>query len=828
MRVGEAEVKGGSVRVSGPQQHRAELPWHILPLAALILGWGAASVAYAADLVQIVIQARYPRAVFRVDGQPYIGQATFLWPLNSTHVLEFEVIGDGYQYESNGRVRYRFKRWVEASGKTSWGTRLVQVLVAEAAFSPITLDLDIEYQVRLQVAGGGYQPSRPDSGCVVPGPSSPGEYRPGIVLLNGRCYDGDTVVWLPPGELVLEAYPYPGFAFTGWGIGGSSLTGQLQILQLSTPLDIVANFQPARRVRFLTDPPGLKLIVDQSLTPTPLASPCDDWQRLPVAPPPGVEPLCVGEFDWPVGSRHTIAALSPQDDLWGRTWVFQSFSNGMSNPGVYEVDALTPPHTIVARFVRGARLSLLTQPVGLKLEINGRSNWPAYNFVAAPGEIFRIRAPSEQLDAQGRRWVFRSWSNGGPQEQELVVPEEAVDRGLYLIAQYELLSRLTIESTPPGVVMEVDGTPCSTPCLVDRPSGTPVRLRAPAIVAVSEWERYEFTGWGDGEERERTVTLSGTEVLRLVAQYERKYRLELKSHPVDGGVIESLPASSDGFYPAGLKVLVRAKPSATYRFRRWAGDLESAYSEAVVELDRPKSVVAYFEHQPETPMAEVVNAASLKIGEPVAPGSLITIFGADLASGVETVADGGLPQTLAGVSVTVSERVLALLYASPDQINAWLPPDLPEGDYELTVYRLGRGWVKGRIRVARNAPGLFFRLVDGHPWAVAVSEEGSVITPEMPAKPGAWVTLFATGIGPLEPSPPYGFPCPLGRRFQSVDLVEAWSRDRQLEVRQVIAAAGLYGVQAVEVRMPEEAAGSVEVQLRVNGTTSNPVLVPVR
>ncbi|MBC7293066.1 MAG: hypothetical protein H5T84_02970, partial [Thermoleophilia bacterium] len=168
----------------------------------------------------------------------------------------------------------------------------------------------------------------------------------------------------------------------------------------------------AKRVRFLTDPLGLNVLVDRTVLPTPKSLPCDTQQQLPVPPPPGVEPLCVGEVDWALGSKHTIGAPSPQYDAYGRLWVFKSFSNGMENHSVYEVTSLMPPETIVARFVRGARISFVTQPAGLKLEINGRSNWPAYNFVAAPGEQYHVSAPLEQTDAQGRKWVFSHWSNG--------------------------------------------------------------------------------------------------------------------------------------------------------------------------------------------------------------------------------------------------------------------------------------------------------------------------------------------------------------------------------------------------------------------------------
>src|SRR5258708_8634748 len=73
----------------------------------------------------------------------------------------------------------------------------------------------------------------------------------------------------------------------------------------------------------------------------------------------------------------------------------------------------------------------------------------------------------------------------------------------------------------------------------------------------------------------------------------------------------------------------------------------------------------------------VVNAASLSSGS-VAPGSIITIFGTKLTSGVASATDATKPpSTLGGVTVSIGGSAAALFYVSPTQINAVAHPPTP-------------------------------------------------------------------------------------------------------------------------------------------------------
>src|SRR5690349_9651326 len=80
----------------------------------------------------------------------------------------------------------------------------------------------------------------------------------------------------------------------------------------------------------------------------------------------------------------------------------------------------------------------------------------------------------------------------------------------------------------------------------------------------------------------------------------------------------------------------------------------------------------------QTPVVEaggVVDAASFTA--PVVPGSLVSIFGAHLASAPGAAQAIPLPVALGGVTVSFNGIAAPLLYVSPLQINAQLPWTVP-------------------------------------------------------------------------------------------------------------------------------------------------------
>ena len=163
----------------------------------------------------------------------------------------------------------------------------------------------------------------------------------------------------------------------------------------------------------------------------------------------------------------------------------------------------------------------------------------------------------------------------------------------------------------------------------------------------------------------------------------------------------------------------------------------------------------------------VVSAATFLGGGSVAPGSLVSLFGANLSDETAGAATVPLPKELAGRVVETSDGVrAALLFASPGQFNLQLPVETStqSGIQALAVRRADTGELLagGAISVATASPGIFTATQDGQGAALAINQDGSVNGPSNPAARGQSIVFFGTGQGQTDPVIANGEPAPSG------------------------------------------------------------------
>ncbi len=140
----------------------------------------------------------------------------------------------------------------------------------------------------------------------------------------------------------------------------------------------------------------------------------------------------------------------------------------------------------------------------------------------------------------------------------------------------------------------------------------------------------------------------------------------------------------------------------------------------------------------------VVNAASLASGQPVAPGSLVAIFGAGIGPAVGV---GGRSQnSLSGVSVTFNGIPAPLLYVSARQINAQVPWEV-SGEAQVAVTVNGASVGQFSVATAPTAPGVFTTAGQ----AQALHADGTLASVSNPAAAGETLTVYANGLGPVTP-----------------------------------------------------------------------------
>ena len=119
-----------------------------------------------------------------------------------------------------------------------------------------------------------------------------------------------------------------------------------------------------------------------------------------------------------------------------------------------------------------------------------------------------------------------------------------------------------------------------------------------------------------------------------------------------------------------------------------------------------------------------VNAADYSKG--IAPGSLVTVFGQNLALRSVSATALPLPDSLGGISATANGVPAPLLYVSPGQINVQMPYEV-SGTVNLTI-TTPNGTTSEHVTVTPTAPGIL-----------------AVVAPS--TAPGSYVTMYVTGLG---------------------------------------------------------------------------------
>jgi len=156
--------------------------------------------------------------------------------------------------------------------------------------------------------------------------------------------------------------------------------------------------------------------------------------------------------------------------------------------------------------------------------------------------------------------------------------------------------------------------------------------------------------------------------------------------------------------------------------------------------------------QPTISANGVGNAGSSNTPARVSAGSMVAIYGANMASsppgaGVEA-STLPLPTNLDGAQVLMNGIAAPLYYADSGQINAQVPWEVA-GASTLSVQVLYGGATSNieTTALSLTAPGIF---------AVVHSADHSAVTPAKPAAPGEYLIVSCTGLGPVTNPPGNG------------------------------------------------------------------------
>jgi uncharacterized protein (TIGR03437 family) len=215
----------------------------------------------------------------------------------------------------------------------------------------------------------------------------------------------------------------------------------------------------------------------------------------------------------------------------------------------------------------------------------------------------------------------------------------------------------------------------------------------------------------------------------------------------------------------------------------------------------------------------LVNAATLQTG-PVAPGSLISIFGSNLAP---AAISRTVPKP-AELTVSINGISCPLLFVSWSQINAQLPFEVPAGPATAVLQLPNMPPAAIALTVAPAAPGIF---TDGQNHPAIQNAGGASNTAANPVQAGSLISVLLTGQGPVAPPVATGSAAPARPLARTVYPVVAVFGRHVAEITSAELLPGSIGLFQVTLRLPAMRTGAYRFMIKVNGISSNAAIINV-
>jgi uncharacterized protein (TIGR03437 family) len=223
------------------------------------------------------------------------------------------------------------------------------------------------------------------------------------------------------------------------------------------------------------------------------------------------------------------------------------------------------------------------------------------------------------------------------------------------------------------------------------------------------------------------------------------------------------------------------------------------------------------------------------------PGSILSLFGTNLATATSGASAVPLPTSLGGTSVLVNGQAAPLFFVSPTQINFQLPWETA-GQTQVSI-AVGAGSVTSpaqSISLASSAPGLFATNSAGTgQGAIQVANTVVFAAPTAsipgaqtrPANRGEDLSIFCAGLGSVANRPLSGAAAPNAPPVATTTATPTVTLGGvQANVTFSGLAPGFVGLYQVNVRVPDNvpAGDSVPVVITAGGATSNAVTVAIQ
>jgi uncharacterized protein (TIGR03437 family) len=234
----------------------------------------------------------------------------------------------------------------------------------------------------------------------------------------------------------------------------------------------------------------------------------------------------------------------------------------------------------------------------------------------------------------------------------------------------------------------------------------------------------------------------------------------------------------------------------------------SGNAAATYQATRPLLALAVGPQDASFAASAVVNAATFTSG--IAPGGIMAIFGAGLSA-------PGVPSGPA-TTVDMDGTGAPVIFASPFQINAQVPPGIAPGVHTLRVSS-PYGGAQQSVSVSAVAPAIF--QMGSSTAGAVLNQDFSMNGPANPLPRGQVLVVYATGLGAVARQGPLSV---------TVATVTAVVNGQELPAAFAGLAPGYVGLYQVNVPIPAATAPGlgVSLTLKEGGQVSNTVAVALQ
>jgi uncharacterized protein (TIGR03437 family) len=297
---------------------------------------------------------------------------------------------------------------------------------------------------------------------------------------------------------------------------------------------------------------------------------------------------------------------------------------------------------------------------------------------------------------------------------------------------------------------------------------------------------------------------------------------------------------SSGDAPLSLTSLNDGRWSATWQPRASATQvtITANAQETTPSLSGTASIGGALKSNPSTPVISAggaVSAASFVANQPLAPGGFVSIFGANLSSGLNQSPTLPLATQLGATQVVMAGRPLPLQFATGGQINAIIPYDIPANATQQLVVVNGPAYSQPEpVIVAPAQPAVFTADASGTGVGIVVDvlPDGSqfVVNAGSPASAGDAIVIYCAGLGPVDPPVAAGSAASMTQLSYTVNPVTVMIGGQSAQVLFGGLAPGYAGLYQVNAIVPTgiTPASNVPLVLTVAGQSSAPVMIALQ